>query len=134
MKFLLDTTVISDFTRGVPTVLDRLKSTSKGHAAISTVTAMEVEYGLTLNPARARKIEPMIQALLLDLKTLPFEREDANATAAVRAALARRGTPIGPYDVMIAGTALRHGLILVTSNSDEFERISGLILEDWRGS
>jgi tRNA(fMet)-specific endonuclease VapC len=133
VKFLLDTTVISDFTRGVPTVLDRLKSTPKGQAAISTVTAMEVEYGLTLNPARARKIEPMIQALLLDLKTLSFEREDANATAAVRAALARRGTPIGPYDVMIAGTALRHGLILVTSNSDEFERISGLILEDWRG-
>lgn len=50
----------------------------------------------------------------------------------MRAALAKRGTPIGPYDVMIGGTALRHGLVLVTSNTDEFERINGLIVEDWR--
>lgn len=132
MKFLLDTTVISDFTRGIQSVLDRLKSTPKGSAAISTVTTMEIEYGLKLNPARARKIEPMIRALLQDLHELPFERQDAVAASAVRAALTKRGTPIGPYDVMIGGTALRHGLILVTSNSNEFERISGLILEDWR--
>jgi tRNA(fMet)-specific endonuclease VapC len=93
---------------------------------------MEIEYGLQLNPARARKIEPMIRALIQDLHVLPYELEDANATAAVRAALTKRGTPIGPYDVMIAGTALRRGLVMVTSNSDEFERINGLILEDWR--
>jgi tRNA(fMet)-specific endonuclease VapC len=132
LKFLLDTTVLSDFTRGIEPVLTRLKSTPKDDAAISTVSAMEIEYGLKLNPARARKIEPMIRALLQDLQELPFEHEDAHAAAAVRAALAKRGTPIGPYDVMIAGTALRHGLVLVTSNGDEFERISGLTVEDWR--
>jgi tRNA(fMet)-specific endonuclease VapC len=129
---LLDTTVLSDFTRGVAAVLARLKSTSKGDAAICTVTAMEIEYGLMLNPARARKIEPMIRFLLQDLQVLAYEPEDATATAAIRAALAKRGTPIGPYDVMIAGTALRRGLVMVTSNGSEFERINGLILEDWR--
>jgi tRNA(fMet)-specific endonuclease VapC len=132
MKYLLDTTVISDFTRGVAPVLERLKSTTKAEVSISAVTAMEIEYGLKLNPARARKIEAMIRALLNDLQELPFEHEDAKAAAAVRAALAKRGTPIGPYDVMIGGTALRHGLTLVTSNSGEFLRIGGLIVEDWR--
>jgi tRNA(fMet)-specific endonuclease VapC len=132
VRFLLDTTVLSDFTRGVAAVLARLKSTSKGDAAICTVTAMEIEYGLMLNPARARKIEPMIRFLLQDLRVLAYEPEDATATAAIRAALAKRGTPIGPYDVMIAGTALRRGLVMVTSNGSEFERINGLVLEDWR--
>jgi tRNA(fMet)-specific endonuclease VapC len=132
VKYLLDTTVLSDFTRGIPAVLGRLKATSRGEAAICTVTLMEIEYGLRFNPARARKIEPMIRSLLQDLPTLPYEVEDATATASVRASLAKRGTPIGPYDVMIAGTALRRGLVMVTSNCGEFERITGLILEDWR--
>jgi hypothetical protein len=69
---------------------------------------MEIEYGLMLNLARARKIEP-IRSLLQDLHLLSYEPEDASATAAVRAALAKRGTPIGSYDFMIAGSALRHG-------------------------
>jgi tRNA(fMet)-specific endonuclease VapC len=128
----MDTTVVSDFTRGVPAVLARLKATPKYDVAICTVTAMEIEYGLQLNLERAHKIEPMIRSLLQDLRVLPYEWEDANATAAVRAALTKRGTPIGPYDVMIAGTALRHGFVMVTCNTSEFERIDGLILEDWR--
>lgn len=132
MKYLLDTTVVSDFARGVPSVLHRLKATPKKQAAISTVTTMEVEYGLQLNFARARKVEPVIRDLLQDVAILPYERQDAIATAAIRAALTKRGTPIGPYDIMIAGTALRHGLIMVTSNGAEFKRIDGLLLEGWR--
>jgi tRNA(fMet)-specific endonuclease VapC len=124
--------VLSDFTRGVPNVLAHLKALNRGDVAISAVTSMEVEYGLMLNPARARKIEPVIRALLQDLQVFPYEPQDATATAAVRAALTKRGTPIGPYDVMIAGTALRRGLVMVTSNGSEFERIHGLVLEDWR--
>jgi tRNA(fMet)-specific endonuclease VapC len=129
---LLDTTVLSDFTRGEPAVLARLKATRKIDAGISTVTAMEVEYGLLLNPARARKIEPMIRSLLGELTVFSYEPQDASATAAVRAALAKRGTPVGPYDLTIAGTALRRGLVMVTSNRAEFTRINGLIVEDWR--
>ncbi|MCX7056253.1 MAG: PIN domain-containing protein [Proteobacteria bacterium] len=131
MRYLLDTTVISDFTRGEPAVLSRLKAAGKREVSISTVTAMEIEYGLLLNPSRARKIEPVIRALLTDMVVFPYEQEDASATAAVRAALAKRGTPIGPFDLMIAGTALRRGLVMVTSNSNEFARVSGLNLEDW---
>ena len=134
MRYLLDTTVISDFTRGEPAVLSRLKAAGKREVSISTVTAMELEYGLLLNPSRARKIEPVIRALLTDMVVFPYEQEDASATAAVRAALAKRGTPIGPFDLMIAGTALRRGLVMVTSNSNEFARVSGLNLEDWRAA
>ena len=74
----------------------------------------------------------MIRALLTDLEVFAYGPEDATATAAVRAALTKRGKPIGPYDLMIAGTALRRGLVMVTSNGAEFTRITGLIVEDWR--
>ncbi|MEA1049533.1 hypothetical protein U5801_06910 [Lamprobacter modestohalophilus] len=57
---------------------------------------------------------------------------DAQAAASVRADLKARGRPIGPYDVLIGATALARGLTMVTSNTDEFERIRGLRLEDWR--
>jgi tRNA(fMet)-specific endonuclease VapC len=132
VRYLLDTTVISDFTCGVPAVLYHLKAARKEDVAICTITSMEVEYRLLRNPARARKIEPVIRSLLQDLQVFAYEPEDATATAALRAALAKRGTPIGPYDVMMAGTALRRGLVMVTSNRREFERIQGLVLEDWR--
>jgi len=132
LKYLLDTTVVSDFARGLPPVLGRLKSTLRSQVAISAVTAMEIEYGLQLNAARARKLEPIIHDLLDDITVLPYEEKDALATAAIRAALVKRGTPIGPYDIMIAGTAVRHGLVMVSSNRGEFERIDGLLLEDWR--
>ena len=93
---------------------------------------MEVEYGLQLHPTRARTIEAVIRDLLQDVTVLAYETADGNATAAIRAALSRRGTPIGPYDIMIAGTAMRHGLVMVTSNAEEFRRIDGLLIEDWR--
>ena len=63
---------------------------------------------------------------------VPFGEDVAYVTGRLRASLARAGTPIGPYDVMIAGTALIHGLILVTANTREFSRVFGLQLENWR--
>jgi tRNA(fMet)-specific endonuclease VapC len=69
---------------------------------------------------------------LLDTCTVSdFDVPDALAAAGLRAALKRRGRPIGAYDVLIAGTALARGLIVVTSNAREFQRIGGLLVEDW---
>ena len=62
----------------------------------------------------------------------PFDEADAQAAAAIRAALKTSGQPIGAYDVLIAGTGLARGLVLVTSNIGEFRRLSGLQVEDWR--
>jgi tRNA(fMet)-specific endonuclease VapC len=70
--------------------------------------------------------------LLQNVQAIPFCVEDAYATGHLRALLTRAGTPIGPYDVMIAGTALARGLILITANTREFSRVPGLELENWR--
>ena len=70
--------------------------------------------------------------LLEAIPVLSFEREDARLAAVVRNQLAAAGMPIGPYDLLLAATALRRGLVFVTHNTREFERVPGLNLEDWR--
>ena len=132
MKYLLDTCVISDFVKGDVNVLTRLKAEQPKDLAISSVTFMEIKYGLALNPARAKKILPILDILLEIIQVIPYEQQDANATAVIRAHLKKQGAPIGPYDVMIAGCALAHQLMMVTSNTKEFGRVTGLSLEDWR--
>lgn len=132
MKYLLDTCTLSDFAKGHPQVLARIKATAPEWLAVSSLTRMEVEYGLALNPERARKLAPVMQQVFSSITTLPFSTAEAQAAASIRAALMRQGQPIGPYDLLIAATALTQGLIMVTSNVSEFRRISGLRIEDWR--
>ncbi len=132
MKYLLDTCTVSDFVKGQPSVLSRIKATPPNWVAVSSVTRMEIEFGLILNPERARKLAPVLDAFLNAITTLPFDAADAQAAGAVRASLQSRGQPIGAYDVMIAGSGLARGLIVVTSNMGEFQRVSGLVVENWR--
>jgi tRNA(fMet)-specific endonuclease VapC len=68
----------------------------------------------------------------LQFMVLEFDKEDARGAGEVRALLASRGTPIGPYDMLIAGQAKARNLILVTHNTDEFERVPGLRCDDWQ--
>ena len=132
MKYLLDTCTVSDFVKGQSNVLTRIKATSPALIAVSTLTRMEVDYGLALNAGRARKLAPILDAFFSTIVTLPYDEADAHATAAVRAALKTTGQPIGAYDALIAGTGLARGLVVVTSNVSEFKRVSGLQVEDWR--
>jgi tRNA(fMet)-specific endonuclease VapC len=132
MKYLLDTCAVSDFVKGQPGVLARIKATPPNMIAVSALTRMEVEYGLALNLERAKKLAPLLDAFFSVVATIPFEEADASAAAGIRAALKTKGQPIGAYDVLIAGTGLARGLIVVTSNTAEFQRVSGLQLEDWR--
>ncbi len=131
MRFLLDTCVVSDFARGHARVLQRIKASAPEDLAVSALTEMEVAYGLLLNPRLARRLKPVMDALFGALRVLPYDRKTAGATATARANLKQRGRPIGAYDVLIAGTALAHELILVTSNVGEFNRVEGLRVEDW---
>lgn len=132
MKYLLDTNVLSDIVRDVPFVKPHFSSINPGLCRISTVTIKEIEYGRRLHPERAARFNATIDGLLKNIKRLPFDVQDAYATGAVRALLARRGTPIGPFDSLIAGTALARGLILVTANTKEFARVPHLRIENWR--
>jgi tRNA(fMet)-specific endonuclease VapC len=132
MRFLLDTCVVSDFAQGQPLVLARVKAAAPEDLAASSITEMEVAYGLLLNPKLASRLKPVMDAFFGAIRVLAYDRAAAEATARARANLKQRGRPIGAYDVLIAGIALAHELILVTSNVREFRRVEGLRIEDWR--
>ncbi len=132
MKYLLDTNVLSDFARGEPAVMARLRREAPPQLAVSVITEMEVEYGLARNPGLAPRLRDAMRLLLDTITVLPFEREDARVAAQLRASLNSQGTPIGAYDLLLAAGALRRGLRIVTHNAREFARVGGLGLEDWR--
>jgi tRNA(fMet)-specific endonuclease VapC len=132
MQYLLDTCAVSDFIKGDPNTLQRLKLISPDHISISAVTSMELKYGLAINLQRAIKIQPLITSFLNSVTILPFAEAEAEQTAQIRSFLKQAGTPIGAYDVLIAATAITHKLILVTANVREFERIPNLQIENWR--
>jgi tRNA(fMet)-specific endonuclease VapC len=132
VKYLLDTDAFSDLVRGVPNVEVRFSCVPRSLIRISAVTIKEIEYGRRRDPEGVTRRGAAIDVLLGDIESLPFDAQDAYATGRLRATLARAGTPIGPYDVMIAGTALARGLIVVTGNTREFSRVPGLQIENWR--
>jgi tRNA(fMet)-specific endonuclease VapC len=132
MRYLLDTCVISDFIKGEPGTQTRVKQTPPADIAISSITVMELRYGLALNPQRAQKIEPAIASFLASVTILPFNTAEAEQAAQIRAILKTQGQPIGAYDVLIAATALQHNLLMVTANQREFDRVSQLQTENWR--
>jgi len=132
MKYLLDTCVISDFVKGDENTIRRIKETNPLLIAVSSITAMEIEYGLLCAPEKTKKIAPVLHDLLSAIKIIPFTQKEALEAARIRAILRAKGTPIGPYDFLIAATALSHEMVLVTSNIKEFDRIENLKVENWR--
>lgn len=132
MKYLFDTCTVSDFVKGQPNVLARIKATPPNQIAVSVITRMEIEFGLLLYPERGRKLAPVMDAFLGAIATIALTEADAQAAAGIRAALQRQGQPIGAYDVLIAGCGLARGLVVVTANTSEFQRVSGLVVENWR--
>jgi tRNA(fMet)-specific endonuclease VapC len=98
---------------------------------IPTVVLYELWYGIKKSARAQQNTDALDNFLALDVTPWPFEAEDAEEAGDVRAALERLGTPIGPYDVLIAAQARRRGAILVTANKNEFARIPGLQTQDW---
>jgi len=101
---------------------------------VPTVVAFELWYGVAKSAdpeANAKRVETFFAG---PVRLLPFEDEDARTAGQVRAALEIVGKPIGAYDVLIAGLALRHRFTLVTANAKEFARVKGLVWEDWARS
>jgi tRNA(fMet)-specific endonuclease VapC len=129
MKYLLD-------ANAVIALLNDANSVTAKHArrhkpqdiGISAVVAHELYYG-AFKSQRASHNVAIVDAVQFEI--VEFDQEDARHAGEVRALLATRGTPIGPFDVLIAGQAKARQLILVTHNTAEFGRVSGLRLEDW---
>jgi tRNA(fMet)-specific endonuclease VapC len=98
---------------------------------IPAIVLYEIWYGIKKS-ARARANAAVLAVFLsLDVMPWPFESEDAEEAGDIRAALKRAGTPIGPYDVLVAAQARRRGAVLITANEREFARVAGLKTEDW---
>lgn len=128
---LLDTNaVISLVARRSEPLLQRVEASEPGSLAVSSVVAHELYFGAYRSERVAYNLETL-RLLFTDLAILDFDREDARVAGEIRAELKRRGTPIGPYDTLIAGQAKARGLTLVTNNTGEFSRIAGLRIEDW---
>ena len=131
-KYLLDTCVVSDYVKGEPGTRAHLAKISPLYVALSSVTVMEIYYGLYKNPDRARKIEKVLMDFIDAVDVIPFAAKEAKHAAMVRSWLEEQGKPIGPYDIQIAGAAIANDCILVTSNTREFKRLPELTLENWR--
>jgi tRNA(fMet)-specific endonuclease VapC len=102
-----------------------------GTVAVSAIVLHELWYGVAKSSRPEANAAALVSFLNLALERWPFDEDDAREAGEIRAALARAGTPIGPYDALIAGQARRRGAILVTANQREFARVPGLKTEDW---
>jgi tRNA(fMet)-specific endonuclease VapC len=99
--------------------------------ALSTIVLFELRYGAAKSARPERNLQRVADFLAGPIQVLPFEPADAEEAGDIRAALERAGTPIGPYDVLLAGQARRHDAVLVTANAREFSRVPRLKFEDW---
>lgn len=130
LKYLLDTNIVIYTMKNRPRQVKRHFQQHDGRMAISTVTLGELVFGAEHSQQVERNLAD-IEAMAARLEVLPFDNRAAYHFGHIRADLYRSGQPIGPYDMMIAGQARAMGLVLVTNNVREFERVPGLILEDW---
>ena len=131
---MLDTCICSFIMREQPdAVLQRLAQAvlRNQRIVVSAITYSEMRFGATGPKASPRHIE-LVDAFCARLDAiLPWDRAAVDATTDVKVALRLTGTPIGPNDTAIAGHAIAANAVLVTNNTREFERVPGLILEDW---
>src|SRR5262245_9378595 len=129
----LDTNIVIAVLKQQPApLLERFaRELPHGMLALSTIVLFELQYGIANSARRLENIERLAVFLQAPIAVLPFEAEDAEEAGDLRADLKRRGTPIGPYDLLIAAQARRRGAVLVTANIAEFSRLPGLKTEDW---
>ena len=130
MRYLLDTDTSVALLRNQSLAIARIERCSPDDCAISTITVYELMTGV--RKCRRPEVEAAkVDTLMRQIHVLSFDDPAARQSAIIRVDLEKRGLPIGPYDLLIAGQALAADLMLVTSNQREFERIPGLKSEDW---
>lgn len=130
LKYMLDTNICIFTIKKRPAIVRERFKQHHSQLCISSVTWMELVFG-TERSAYPEHNLSIAEGLAARLERLDYDTNAANHTGQLRAELAQAGTPIGPYDQMIAGHARSRGLILVTNNTREFERVPGLRVADW---
>ena len=131
MKYLLDTNICIALIRQKPAaLLQRLITHPPGDIGISSITLAELVHGVEKS-AQIDQNRAALQQFLLPLELADFDQEAAFVYGKIRAGLEQAGCRIGSMDMLIAAHAIRLETILVTNNVREFQRISGLSVEDW---
>ena len=127
---MLDTNTLIYFFKGRGEVEENLFAYSPKDIFIPSIVIYELQVGIAKsnNP---QKREKQLATLLEQVNVIEFGEREAKASALIRADLEKKGTPIGPIDILIAGSAKAHNLTLVTHNTKEFMRVEGLALKDW---
>lgn len=134
MNYLLDTNVVIALMKNQPPVVrTRLRRViARGSTiGVSSIVLYELWYGVARSERRRENTERLRVFLAGNVNVVPFDEEDAAAAGELHATLERAGTPIGPYDLLIAAQALHGGSTLVTANLSEFARVRGLVWQDW---
>jgi tRNA(fMet)-specific endonuclease VapC len=134
VSYLLDTNAVIALLKNEPAIFrKRLRRAVSREAAIgvSSIVLYELWYGVARSARRRENAERLRAFLSGGIEVAPFGEEDAQAAGDLRATLEAAGTPIGPYDLLIAAQALRSGATLVTANVSEFARVPGLDWQDW---
>ena len=127
---MLDTNILSDLIRHPQgPVATRIAAVGEDTICTSIIVAAELRFGAA--KSGSVKLTDRVDAILSALEIAPLETPVDRHYAAVRWELSRRGTPIGPNDMLIAAHALNEGLTLVTANAGEFSRVPGLGVENW---
>jgi len=128
--WVLDTNTLIYFFKGEGKVAERLLGKRPADIGIPTIVLYELEVGIAKSSSPEKRTEQLAE-LTSVVQVLSFQQQEARVAADTRAVLEKQGTPIGPYDTLIAGTALAHGAVLVSRNTREFARIGNLKVEDW---
>ncbi|BCS31433.1 ribonuclease VapC [Luteitalea sp. TBR-22] len=130
MRYLLDANaVIALLNDTTSPIARRVRRHAPREFGVSAIVIHELYYGAY----KSQRVEQNVARVdALRFSVLEFDDEDARQAGQIRAHLASKGTPIGPFDVLIAGQARARGLTLVTHNTSEFQRVPGLIVEDWK--
>jgi len=130
IKYLLDTNIVIYVIKQRPIAALEVFNRHKGHIAISSITLAELVHGSEKSQYPARNLN-VLEDFCSRLAVLPYTPEAAYHYGSIRAALENAGQPIGVNDLHIAAHARSQGLTLVTNNAREFERVPGLLIENW---
>jgi tRNA(fMet)-specific endonuclease VapC len=130
MTYLLDTNTCVFIMKQMPGVVERFRHARSGGIAVSSITLAELEFGVSNSKSYERNRNALLAfSTLVDM--IPFDVSASAEYGRVRAALEYAGTPIGALDTLIAAHAKSLNLTLVTNNTREFQRVGGLVIEDW---
>jgi tRNA(fMet)-specific endonuclease VapC len=132
MKYLLDTNVCVDYLTGrYPSVASHIMDSSPNEICSSSIVVAELRYGADKSSRRTRNHQ-LLDRLFSEITVSDFDVDAASTYGKLRAYLEKKGTLIGPNDMLIAAHALSLGLVFVTDNVREFRRVKGLKVENWR--